>query len=64
MRYHYAVSYESDIKPVETVKGEFDVRSGRQAIRQGAREACRAWPKGRKFRSVVVVVEQREAETE
>ena len=46
MRYRYTVSYESDIKPVEMVKGAFEVQSGRQAIRQSAREACRASSQG------------------
>lgn len=60
MRFRYVVSYESDIQPVETVRGEFEVDGGAQAVRQGAREGCRQWPTHRKFRSVVVVVERLE----
>ena len=63
-RYSYAVSYESETRPVRTVRGEFDAAGGPQAARQGSREACRHWPKGRPFRSVVVVVERIEDERE
>jgi hypothetical protein len=62
--YRYAISYESDTSPVETVRGEFEARSRTSAIRQGAREAVRHWPKGRKFRSWVIVVERLEAEAD
>jgi hypothetical protein len=58
MRYRYAVSYESDSQPVETDRGEFEARDRRGAIRQGAREAVAYWPKGRSFRSWVIVVER------
>ena len=58
MRFRYAISYESDTQPVETVRGEFEVNGGAQGIRQGAREACRQWPKHRSFRSVVLVIER------
>jgi len=58
MRYSYVVSYESDTQPVETVRGEFEAGGGDGSLRQGAREACAHWPKGRKFRSVVIVVER------
>jgi len=62
MRFRYAISYESDTQPVETVRGELDARDGRQAAFRSGRMASRAWPKGRRFRSFVVVVEQLEAE--
>jgi hypothetical protein len=62
--YRYAISYESDSQPVETVRGEFEARDRSQAIRQGAREAVRHWPKGRQFRSWVIVVERLEAEAD
>jgi hypothetical protein len=42
----------------ETVRGEFEAGGGDSSLRQGAREACAHWPKGRKFRSVVIVVER------
>ena len=58
MRYRYAVSYESDSQPVETDRGEFEARDRHGAIRQGAREAVAHWPKGRSFRSWVIVVER------
>ena len=61
MRYRYSVSFESDTLPVETVRGEFEAGGGDSSLRQGAREACAHWPKGRKFRSVVIVVERLEA---
>jgi hypothetical protein len=61
MRYSYVVSYESDTQPVETVRGEFEAGGGDGSLRQGAREACAHWPKGRKFRSVVIDVERLEA---
>jgi len=46
---------------VETVRGEFEAGGGDGSLRQGAREACAHWPKGRKFRSVVIDVERLEA---
>ena len=61
MRYRYSVSYESDTQAVETVRGEFEAGGGDSSLRQGAREACAQWPNGRKFRSVVIVVERLEA---
>lgn len=60
--YSYSASYESDTQPVETVRGTLEASGGPQAIRQGSREACRAWPKGRPFRSIVVVVELQEGQ--
>ena len=62
MRYPYSVSYESDSQPVETVRGEFEGGGGDSSLRQGARKACAHWPTGRKFRSVVIVVERLDAE--
>jgi hypothetical protein len=64
MRFRYAISYESDTQPVETVRGEFEANGGAQGVRQGARVACTQWPKRRSFRSVVVVVERLGGETE
>jgi hypothetical protein len=61
MRYRYSVSFESDSQPVETVRGEFEAKDRRGAIRQGAREAVAHWPKGRSFRSWVIVVERLDA---
>lgn len=58
MRYRHIISFESDTQPVETVRGEIDANGLPQAVSQGAREARKRWPKGRKFRSVVVIVER------
>jgi hypothetical protein len=60
MRYRYSVSFESDTLPVETVRGNFEANGGPGSLRQGAREACKHWPRGRSFRSVVIVVERSE----
>ena len=64
MRYRHSVSYESDTQPVETVRGEFEAGGLPQAISQGAREARKAWPRNRRFRSVVVVVERVDLESD
>jgi len=61
MRYRYSVSFETDSQPVETVRGEFEAKDRCGAIRQGAREAVAHWPKGRSFRSWVIVVERLDA---
>ncbi|HMF11590.1 MAG TPA: hypothetical protein VKE94_04770 [Gemmataceae bacterium] len=58
MRFRYVVSYESDTQPVETLRGELDARDARQAALRGGRLASARWPKGRHFRSVVIVVER------
>ena len=58
MRYRYSVSFEGDSQPVQTVRGEFEAKDRCGAIRQGAREAVAQWPKGRSFRSWVIVVER------
>lgn len=58
MQFKCVVSYESDLAPVETLRFELIARDVKQAALRGGREASRRWPKGRKFRSVVVVVER------
>ena len=58
MRLRYAASYESDTSPIETLRGELNARDARQAALRGGREAFKRWPEGRKFRSVVIVVER------
>src|SRR5262245_11949141 len=63
MRFRYAISYESDIQPVETVRGEFEANGGAQGVRQRARVACTHWPARRSFRSVVIVGERLGVET-
>jgi hypothetical protein len=62
--YRYAISYESDSSPVETVRGEFEARTHANAIHQSARTALKEWPKARKFRSWVIVVERLDAEAD
>lgn len=58
MRYSYAISYESDATPVITVRGELDARNTRHATLQAGRTARDQWPKGRRCRSVVTVIER------
>jgi hypothetical protein len=58
MRYRYAISYESESQPVETVRGEFEAGGFDSALRQGSSETCTHWPHRRVFRSVVIVVER------
>ncbi len=55
MTYRYAVSYESDKKPVQTVRGLVDANALQEAVR---RANFRAEPPKGPFRSVVVVVEE------
>jgi hypothetical protein len=62
VRFRYTISYESDIQPVETIRGEFEARGSSQALHQGARVAVANRPKGRRFRSFVIVVEQLDLE--
>ena len=57
MRYRYAISYESDTEPVETVRGEFESGGTPRALYQAGKQARDHWPKGRRFRSVVILVE-------
>jgi hypothetical protein len=64
MRFRYVVSYESDTQPVETVRGEFEVARSSTALHEGARAAVANHPKGRRFRSFVIVVEQLDIEAE
>ena len=58
MRYRRAISHESDTNPVEALCGERDAREVSHAALRGGREATKRYPKGRTFRSVVVVVER------
>lgn len=58
MKFRATISYESDQKPVETVRTEFDSVGPKPAIRQAAREAIKLWPKGEKFRSWVICLEK------
>ena len=60
MRYTYSVSYESDSQPVETVRGELEAEDPKSATVRAARAANTRRPKGRQFRSWVIVVERLE----
>ena len=52
-RYRYAISYESDTQPVETVRGEFEAPRFTTALYRGGKVARDNWPRKRRFRSVV-----------
>ena len=58
MRYRYVFSYESDSQPVETVRGELEAEDPKSATVRAARAANTRRPKGRQFRSWVIVVER------
>ena len=60
MRYRYVFSYESDSQPVETVRGELEAEDPKSATVRAARAANTQRPKGRQFRSWVIVVERLE----
>ena len=61
VRYTYSVSYESDSQPVETVRGELEAEDPKSATVRAARAANTRRPKGRQFRSWVIVVERLDA---
>ena len=58
MRFRYAVSFESDSKPVETVRGEFDREDAESACKSAVHLAWKSAPKGSSYRSWVVCVER------
>jgi len=64
VRYRYAISYESDMEPVETVRGEFVSTGTPRALYQAGKLARDSWPKGRRFRSVVTLIELLDAVTD
>ena len=47
MRFRYMISYESDSQPVQTVRREFEVNGGAQAVGQGT---STHWPARRSAR--------------
>lgn len=57
MRYRYAVSLESDTRPVETVRGEFDRDDEETALKSAVHLAFKAARKSSSYRSWVVCVE-------
>ena len=63
MRFRYAFSFESDSKPVHTVRGEFDKDDYEAAFKSAVFLAAKQKPTG-KWRSYVCVVDAIEAKTE
>jgi hypothetical protein len=56
MRFRYAVSFESDLRPVQTVRGEFDRDDPESALKSAAFLAFKSAPRG-VYRSWVICVE-------
>lgn len=59
MRYRAAVSFEHDLLPVKTYRGEIDVPNPRLGARRALEAASRAYPNTH-WRSVVIVLEKLE----
>ena len=59
MRFRYAVSFESDTKPVHTVRGEVDRPDEETALKTAVFLAFKAKPRG-SYRSWVICVERLE----
>jgi hypothetical protein len=57
MRFRYAVSFESDLQPVRTDRGELSVANASLGARRAVEAARRAFP-GSRWRSLVVVLEK------
>ena len=57
MQYRWAVTFEFDQEPPETVRGEIDVPNPRLGARRAVEAAQRAHPNTR-FRSLVVLLEK------
>lgn len=53
-----SISYESETKPVHTVRVEFSAKTAKQALRQATREAIKNWPSRQSYTSWVICVEQ------
>jgi hypothetical protein len=64
MKFRYAVSYEHDLRPVETIRGEVDAVDAAGAVNRGLFRAENARVGRYKFRSLVVCVEQLTASDE
>lgn len=62
MRFRHTVSFGSDTKPVQTIRGEIDRDDEESALKSAARLAFRGRRRSSSFRSWVVVVERLEAE--
>jgi len=60
MRFRYAVSFESDSRPVETVRGELEKEAPDDALKSAVFQAFKSAPRGN-YRSWVVCVEEVDA---
>jgi hypothetical protein len=60
MRYRASVSFEHDLRPVQTWRGELTSTRAHTAALRALREASSAHPQERFWRSVVVVLEKLE----
>ncbi len=56
--YTYAVSYESDLQPVETIRGTCDAADAEDAVKRACFRAANARVGKWKCRSLVAVVEE------
>jgi hypothetical protein len=57
MRLKATVSFEFDLAPIDTYRAEFVVANPRQCARRALEAASREYP-GRRWRSVVIVLER------
>ncbi len=60
MKFWYAVSFESDLQPVETIRGEVEAPDAIDAVRLACFRAGNARAGKWRFRSLSVVVEELE----
>ncbi len=58
MPFFYAVSFEHDTQPVETIRGEVEATDAGEAVKRAVFRAEKARVGKWKFRSLVVVVEE------
>ena len=63
MRLRYSVSFESDLLPVRTGRGEIDVPNPRLGVRRALEAAQRQCPNAH-WRSLVVVLEKADVKPE
>ena len=61
MRFRYTVSFESDSRPVHTVRGEFDKDDAESAFKSAAFLVFKTPPRGI-YRSWVICIEQMPAD--
>lgn len=63
MRLRYSVSFESDLQPVRTGRGEIEVPNPRLGVRRALEAAQRQCPNAH-WRSLVVVLEKADVKPE